>query len=89
MQYQSAAMAPSLLGDDLISITTIPCPECKHSITLTVSRSDFLAADGGELIQKAFPNMHKSDRERLLTGFCNDCWDKLFDDGTYNDLDEE
>ena len=32
------------------------------------------------LIQDAFPELSKEDRERLITGICPKCWKELFGD---------
>lgn len=34
--------------------------------------------NGTMLIQEAFPYMTAADRERFLTGYCEECWNKLF-----------
>jgi hypothetical protein len=61
-----------------IDFKTKPCPRCGSSVTLKLSVEGAKAYNGGELIQVAFPTMPAADRERLVTGICGDCWDKLF-----------
>ena len=55
------------------------CPRCGSTETVTVSEKNYQAwKTGGMLIQVAFPNLTNSQRERLITGFCDECWDAIF-----------
>ena len=58
------------------------CPICGKKHTISVNRFEF--SDGiqmyryqGALIQDAFPRFTPSQREFLLTGICDSCWDKI------------
>lgn len=58
------------------------CPFCEKKHTINVNRFEFI--DGfqrynyqGVLIQDAFPNFTPSQREFVMTGICDSCWDKL------------
>lgn len=62
-------------------IATIPCPNCGAYKTLLVNKNAYRAWRHGEmLIQDAFPELSKEDRERLITGICPKCWKELFGD---------
>lgn len=84
MRYQH--VKPSTLHEDKLLVTTIPCPSCSGIKIFTVSIVGFQGANNGTLIQRAFPEMSNDDRERLISGYCGDCWDELFaDDDQPND----
>ena len=55
------------------------CPNCGHQHTVTVKRDDYTAYTNHEKdIMEAFPYLTPSERELLITGICDDCWEKLF-----------
>jgi hypothetical protein len=56
------------------------CPRCRNNIELIVSASGFRAWQGGALIQRALPELTPSQRESLITGYCDRCWDAMFKD---------
>lgn len=53
------------------------CPFCGEVKFVTVRKKDYIAWTEGALIQKAFPYLWASDRERLSTGICEECWDEM------------
>lgn len=60
-----------------VTIYTI-CPNCDRVNGVQVNESDYIAWQDGELTQIAFPYLGAEDREKLISGFCEDCWDALF-----------
>jgi hypothetical protein len=62
-----------------IQIDTI-CPECHKKTTLSVIEDEYKSWKQGTLIQNAFPNLTPEERELLMTGICNNCWETMFDD---------
>ena len=54
------------------------CPFCGKTAIITVATSDFIAWQGGMLIQNAFPYLSDNERESLISGICPSCWDKMF-----------
>jgi hypothetical protein len=56
------------------------CPHCQTRQTLEVPASGLRRWYGGTFIQEAFPNLSGMQREALVTGFCQRCWDELFRD---------
>lgn len=67
--------------DDIVILETI-CPFCKKPHRITVNYSEYAKGvtkykDYGALIQDAFPNFTPSQREFLMTGICDSCWDKM------------
>lgn len=60
----------------LVSITTAPCIFCeKFYIVKNVNLEGYLKFLDGEAIDKALPELSKEDRELLLTGIDQECWD--------------
>lgn len=55
------------------------CPECGEHKNFTVTEEQYKQWNdpNGPHIQNIFPNMHVDDRERLLSGLCAPCWDKV------------
>lgn len=58
-----------------VVINTPPCPRCQRIKTLVVDKDQLTSWRNGMLIQRAFPKMSISDREALITGYCDDCWE--------------
>jgi hypothetical protein len=60
-----------------VNVTT-QCPDCKNGYILTVDMDRFEKwLRGIFFVQDAFPTLNANDRERLITGFCPKCWDKM------------
>jgi len=76
-----------------IAVTTT-CPMCGDTAVLNVSAAGYAAWQNGTIIQTALPELDVDDRERLISGICPICWDKMFsvpedDDDDYDDCDYE
>lgn len=56
------------------------CPMCHEQHDVTCSLAGLKAWIGGELIQCALPDLSDLQREQLMTGYCQPCWDKMFPD---------
>lgn len=72
------------------------CPFCGKTATVEVPVDGFIAWQFGATVQRAFPNLDANTRERLVSGICPTCWDKMFsvpdddeDDENYDDCDYE
>lgn len=77
---------------NMIDIDT-ECPMCGSTKVIKVAFDDYNRWQHGALIQDAFPYLDNADRERIKTGICNDCWNKMFglgeEDDDYDDDDDE
>ena len=58
---------------------SIQCPECKRHQIIEVKEEDFNKWRSGTIIQEAFPYLSASQREALITGLCQQCWDNIMD----------
>lgn len=73
-----------------INVKCPPCPDCKKVGRVEVEEADFYRWQKDELIQVAFPYLDSDQREMLMTGYCKECWAKLWEDvdefgGGYDD----
>lgn len=60
-------------------IITPTCPHCGKRGALEVDTIAYNNwKEGGALIQEAFPDMDKADREQLITGIHPKCWIEIF-----------
>lgn len=60
---------------------TKKCIECGKEFTLEVNQNDYDDWKSGKLAQMAFPYLKAGERELLISGLCEDCFNKLFEDG--------
>ena len=76
----SAVLMRKYNGDGTVTATTRECPMCGKSGTVTVPEAEIEAwKDGhGPLIQHAMPSLSAADREMLLSGTHDECWQKMF-----------
>lgn len=57
------------------------CPSCGDEWELEVEEKDYLDfIENGKLAQRAFPYLSDKDRELLISGICNKCWEIIFSD---------
>lgn len=64
---------------DLDELTVIPsCRVCQKRVEIKVKHADFHKWQSGMLIQNAMPYLSKQDREMLISGTCDACFNKLF-----------
>lgn len=63
-----------------VKVKCPPCPDCGVTWRVEVEESDFYAWQGGKHIQDAFPYLNADQREMLMTGYDQKCWDALFAD---------
>jgi len=57
----------------------IKCIQCKQEVEIPVTEEQVLNwIEKGTFIQNEFPELSTSQREMLLSGICEDCWNKLF-----------
>lgn len=56
------------------------CPYCRKQQSTKVPVEGYEKWKGGELIQNAMPTLSADECEALMTGICNECWDKMLED---------
>lgn len=57
-------------------VFTCGCGGLLDEVELTIPTHQYVAWKSGVHIQNAMPQLTDSDRERFLSGLCDDCWDK-------------
>ena len=66
------------------------CPRCHKVHEVVVDFEDYTNYQMGDAnIQDAFPYLSANEREYILTGFCEDCWNDLFADEDEEEEEEE
>lgn len=56
----------------------IECPRCHNVITIPITEEELLSWNPEEeFVQNKFPQLSPSEREMLLSGICEKCWDDL------------
>lgn len=53
------------------------CPECRKVHDVTVPGAGLFQYNSGMPIQAAFPGLTADEREMLMTGMCDPCWQNL------------
>lgn len=62
-----------------VTTLTVTCPDCKAESELTVEAKPLQTwLTTHTLIQVAFPKLSDFQREQLITGYCQVCWDKMW-----------
>jgi len=54
------------------------CPECGKTAFVEVNSGDYLRWTEGEYAQNVFPHLTKAEREQLISGTCEPCFDRMF-----------
>lgn len=67
--------------DSSLVILTHKCPWCGKEHSITVNSNDYIdgiaAQCDGAMMQDAFPTWTPSQREFLMTGICDNCWENM------------
>ena len=54
------------------------CRVCKNQVEMQVHIEDVTAWENGKLIQDAMPYLTPGEREVLISGTCEPCFDRMF-----------
>ena len=63
------------------------CPFCHKAHEIAVNEMDYLDWQDGKLAQDAFPYLSASDREMLISGIDENCWNGMFGTGEEEEED--
>lgn len=55
-----------------------PCYSCGKPVKVTVVAADYLKFERGAFAQDCFPYLTAGQREFLISGICDECWDSMF-----------
>lgn len=64
-----------------------PCSVCGTRILVTVTTKQLTDWQNGELIQRVMPELSSGEREFLMSGTCDSCFNEMFKE--CEDEDEE
>lgn len=71
------------IAEDKVTLATV-CPWCGKEQKLVLEgakaaeyKQGKVAYEAGCMIQDAFPSFTPSEREFILTGICDKCWDSM------------
>jgi ribosomal protein S27E len=65
-------------ADNLYLATSLDCPDCKENTTIEITGGNLFAYHNGMFVHEIFPDMSPDIRERFISGYCPECWNKLF-----------
>lgn len=54
------------------------CLDCKKEVKLPVTNEQYARWEGGVFAQNAFPQLNAGERELIMSGTCNECFDRIF-----------
>lgn len=57
----------------------LACVQCGEEHTLEFRATDFVAMREGKHVQDAAPYLTAGEREMMISGFCEKCFDDLFE----------
>jgi hypothetical protein len=57
---------------------SVPCPDCGSQESIEVKGPDLYRYNQGGHVQDVFPYLSPAQRERLITGVCGPCFEKMF-----------
>lgn len=60
------------------AIIDVECFMCKKKYVLYANENNYKAWMQGTHIQNAMPELNSGQRELLISGTCNDCWEEMF-----------
>ena len=77
-KYYKLSVSPHFT-DPIKYVVSAICPFCGKVTTFEVDKEVWNRGvkayeDDGKLIQDAWPTLTPSQREAILTGICDDCW---------------
>lgn len=77
LMYKRQIIKQDKEDEGQVTRLTCKCPWCGRIQEIAVRTEDLIRWDKGALIQDALPYLTKSQREALITGICDPCWDTL------------
>ena len=57
----------------------IKCPRCHKVVELPLKEAELLAWNPETFAQDQFPQLTPGQREMLISGLCEECWNEIFE----------
>ena len=77
---------PMKVMNERYVVTSLPCPDCKETQTVSISSEQLFAYNQGGYAQDVLKDYDAGVRERFISGMCNDCFCTM---NNYASWDEE
>ena len=65
-------------ADNKYLATSLDCPDCKDNTAIEITGGTLFAYHSGMFVHEVFPDVPPDIRERFVSGYCPECWKKLF-----------
>lgn len=65
---------PMKVMNERYVVTSLPCPACKETETVSISSAQLFAYHQGGYAQDVLKDYDAGTRERFISGMCNDCF---------------
>lgn len=75
---RTGAIQSAIPTGNSVFIKTTACVVCGKEHEFTLDNEKYVRRQYGEHIQNVFPELSAADREILISGTCDPCWDKLW-----------
>ncbi len=62
---------------DYVALKSIPCPGCGKTRNVRMTLDEAYDIHQGKEVDRVLMEHDAADREALITGICNPCWDKM------------
>ena len=66
------------VDEDTYLATSLDCPDCNDNTTVSAKGGNIFAYHSGMFVHEVFPDVPPDIRERFVSGYCPECWNKLF-----------
>lgn len=57
------------------------CPFCRKRTSIEIDEAAYRDYQNGAKVQEAFPTLTNSQRETIMTGICDGCWENMTPEG--------
>jgi hypothetical protein len=64
--------------EGVYNVSSLSCPDCKGVLTLEIGSDKLFRYNQGALISEVLAEFSADQRERFISGYCGDCWKKIF-----------
>jgi hypothetical protein len=64
--------------EGIYKVSSLPCPDCEQVLVIEISSDKLFEYNQGGLVHKVIPDLSAEQKERFISGYCGDCWKKIF-----------
>ena len=70
---------PTKIEEGVYTVTSLDCPVCLDNTTILITGDKLYAYNQGGMAQDVLSVYPPEIRERFVTGYCDDCWQGMFE----------